>query len=105
MIKVANSPKMIKLLNPARMHLNTEEELMVVLQLQEPPSMDDTQDFIEEHKQEVHTILVERPTPTPTPSITEKVFAKKTKENKKSKLVVAQAPISTPLPAHQVSSK
>lgn len=33
---------MIKLLNPARMHLNTEEELMVVLQLQEPPSMDDT---------------------------------------------------------------
>jgi hypothetical protein len=31
MIKVANSPKLIKLVNPARMHLNTEEELMVVL--------------------------------------------------------------------------
>ena len=31
MIKVANSAKLIKLVNPARMHLNNEEELMVVL--------------------------------------------------------------------------
>ena len=31
MIKVANSPKMIKLINPARMHLSTEDELMIVL--------------------------------------------------------------------------
>lgn len=33
MIKVANSPNMIKLVNPARMHLSSEEELMVVLEL------------------------------------------------------------------------
>ncbi len=31
MIKVANSPKLIKLVNPARLHLSSEEELMVVL--------------------------------------------------------------------------
>jgi len=40
MIKVANSPKLIKLVNPARLHLSSEDELMVVLQLQEPPSVD-----------------------------------------------------------------
>jgi len=33
MIKVANSSNLIKLINPARMHLNNEEELMVVLKL------------------------------------------------------------------------
>ena len=31
MVKVANSPQLIKLINPARMHLSSEEELMVVL--------------------------------------------------------------------------
>jgi len=40
MIKVANSSNLIKLLNPARMHLRSEEELMVVLKLQEPASVD-----------------------------------------------------------------
>jgi len=40
MITVANSPKLIKLVNPARMHLSSEDELMVVLELQEPPSVD-----------------------------------------------------------------
>ena len=39
-IKVANSSELITLLNPARMHLHTEEDLMVVLQLQEAPSVD-----------------------------------------------------------------
>lgn len=50
MIKVANSPKLIKLVNPARMHLNDEEELMVILQLQEPPSVDVSVGEIEEQK-------------------------------------------------------
>lgn len=49
MIKVANSSNLIKLINPARMHLNTEEELMVVLNLQEPPSLNAS---FEEQKQE-----------------------------------------------------
>ena len=31
MIKVANSPNLFKLINPARMHLSSEEDLMVVL--------------------------------------------------------------------------
>ena len=31
MIKVANSSNLIKLINPARMHLSSEEDLMVVL--------------------------------------------------------------------------
>ena len=33
MIKVANSTNLIKLLNPARMHLSSDEDLMVVLKL------------------------------------------------------------------------
>ena len=49
MIKVANSSSLIKLLNPARMHLRSEEELMVVLKLQDPPSVDVS---LEEQKQE-----------------------------------------------------
>ena len=40
MVKVANSPNLIKLTNPARMHLSNEDDLMIVLQLQEPPSAD-----------------------------------------------------------------
>ena len=40
MIKVANSSNLIKLLNPARMHLSSDEDLMVVLKLKEPPSLD-----------------------------------------------------------------
>lgn len=105
MIKVANSPKLIKLVNPARMHLNTEEELMVVLQLQEPPSMDDTYEVIEEQKQEVHAVVVEKPNPTPTVNKTDNVLTKKTKEKKKSKLVASQVNINTPTPAHQISTK
>ena len=30
-IRMANSPNLIKLVNPARMHLSSEDELMVVL--------------------------------------------------------------------------
>jgi len=40
MVKVANSPKLIKMINPARLHLSSEDELMVVLNLEEPPSVD-----------------------------------------------------------------
>ena len=50
MIKVANSSNLIKLLNPARMHLNSEEDLMVVLQLQDPPSLNVSVDHAEEIK-------------------------------------------------------
>ena len=60
-IKVANSPKMIKLLNPARMHLNTEEDLMVVLQLQEPPSVDVSMDNHDEQQQTPATPLKKDP--------------------------------------------
>ena len=53
MVKVANSPNLIKLANPARMHLSSEDELMIVLQLQEPPSEDiSIADITEENKQE-----------------------------------------------------
>jgi len=38
-IKVANSSNLIKLVNPARMHLTSEEDLMVVLELKDPPSL------------------------------------------------------------------
>lgn len=48
MIKVANSSNLIKLINPARMHLSNEEELMVVLNLQEPPSLNVSVDLNEE---------------------------------------------------------
>ena len=40
MVKVANSPNLIQLVNPARMHVSNEDDLMVVLQLQDPPSLD-----------------------------------------------------------------
>lgn len=49
LIKVANSPKLIKMINPARLHLSSEDELMVVLNLQEPPSVDNS--FIEAEEQ------------------------------------------------------
>lgn len=50
MIKVANSSNLIKLINPARMHLSTEEDLMVVLQLRDPPSLNVSIDQNEEQK-------------------------------------------------------
>ena len=40
MVKVANSPNLIQLVNPARMHVSNEDDLLVVLQLQDPPSLD-----------------------------------------------------------------
>ena len=49
LIKVANSPKLIKMIIPARLHLSSEDELMVVLNLQEPPSVDNS--FIEAEEQ------------------------------------------------------
>ena len=75
MVKVCNSPQMIKLVNPARMHLSSDEELMVILQLQEPPSVegsfiDTTQDAAE---------VVQEPQPEQ-----KQLPAKKTK-NKKEK--------------------
>jgi hypothetical protein len=84
MIKVANSPKLIKLVNPARMHLHTEEDLMVVLQLQEPPSMDES---IEEQKHEIQAEIVEKPTPAPSVSMPKKSAGKKAKKEKEPKLV------------------
>ena len=104
MIKVANSPKLIKLVNPARMHLNTEEDLMVVLQLQEPPSMDESIDVIEEQKHEVHTEIVEKPTTAPSVSIPKKAASKKAKKGKEPKLVAQKAPMSTPTPPAPVVS-
>ena len=50
MIKVANSTNLIKLVNPARLHLSSEDELMVVLSLQDPPSVIWSTVDPEEHK-------------------------------------------------------
>ena len=44
MIKVANSQNLIKIINPMRMHLNSEEDLMIVLNLQDPPSVAQSED-------------------------------------------------------------
>ena len=50
MIKVANSPTLIKLVNPARMQLNDDTELMVILNLQEAPSVAVSEQDAEEQK-------------------------------------------------------
>lgn len=67
LIKVANSPKLIKMINPARLHLSSEDELMVVLNLQEPPSVDNSFIEAEEQKQEPEPV-VKKETPTPAPA-------------------------------------
>ena len=76
MIKVANSPQLIKLVNPARMHLSDEEELMVVLNLQEPPSVDVSVDQTEETKQEAKPTKREEVKATPQPPAPAKSKAK-----------------------------
>lgn len=58
MVKVANSPNMIKVANPARMHLSCENDLMVVLKLQEPPSVDGSDDQHDESKAEAEESVV-----------------------------------------------
>ena len=45
--------------------------------------MDDTYEVIEEQKQEVHAVVVEKPNPTPTINKTDNVLTRKTKEKKK----------------------
>ena len=67
LVKVANSPKLIKMINPARLHLSSEDELMVVLNLQEPPSVDNSFIETEEQKQEPEPV-VKKETPTPAPA-------------------------------------
>ena len=104
MVKVANSPNLIKLANPARMHLSNEDELMVVLQLQEPPSVDvSVIEQAEESKQE-------REDPTEfqkvgeKPAKTGKKAAQKQQQKKQTapdaheeKKTVRATPIPTPM--------
>ena len=104
MVKVANSPNLIKLANPARMHLSSEDELMVVLQLQEPPSVDvSVIEQAEESKQE-------REDPTEfqkvgeKPAKTGKKAAQKQQQKKQTapdaheeKKTVRATPIPTPM--------
>ena len=103
MIKVANSPKLIKLINPARLHLNSEEELMVILELQEPPSVNVSVDVSvnEEAKQEV----VEATKPQAAGSkqqqqnqATQKPSKKASKKQKQAKIEapVEEAPKASP---------
>ena len=107
LIKVANSPKLIKMINPARLHLSSEDELMVVLNLQEPPSVDNSFIEAEEQKQEPEPV-VKKETPTPAPAaptkkqkLKEQAQKKResAKDERKPKAAVAAKPnatISTP---------
>ena len=64
MIKVANSTNMIKLVNPLRMHLNNDDELMVVLNLQEPASIQ-CSDAEEEEKTPATPVSIPEQKPAP----------------------------------------
>ena len=85
MIKVANSSNLIKLVNPARMHLNNEEELMVVLKLQDPPSLNVSIDLNEEHKQENVTERPLSPVNLPKKSLTQTPVSEAKKDRKSIK--------------------
>jgi len=85
MIKVANSSNLIKLVNPARMHLNNEEELMVVLKLQDPPSLNVSIDLNEEQKQENLTERPLSPVNVPKKSLTQTPVSEAKKDRKSIK--------------------